>query len=609
MPAKKLTRLRNKAEKGDTKAQLDLAVRLYKGDGIKSNYEEAEKWYRLAAKNDDMNAQYALGNMYLEGAIDIDNTEACKWCRLSAQQGHSSAKSLLAFLLCDGGNGTKEDIAEAIKLYEEVIPLGDVDAMVNLAGIYRRGDPMYRNIPAAKELLFRASDLGDDFAQIELVSFFFHDKAFLADKSALDEFKKRVSVPGYERVQSELGRMYYDGGYVMQDYAEALRWYSLTADKGEPESLFYLGVMYSEGKGVEQDHVKAREWLLKAADIPYKKAQYFLGQIYAEGNGVPQDYNEALKWYRLAAKLGHHKACVALAKMYGEGVGVKRSYPTSVKWYRFAADRICAEAMYNLGVMYSEGKGVERDYDEALKWAVLAYEQKYYAASSLAKQIFNANNESMKQQQRSTMSSTPSSNPAWNPTNVVIQAHQAIKHILSLYRHAYSKHIILVPSIAAGKKLFNALSEKVNTLSKGYACRIHCFLFSKTNAEELIEFSDESEDIEILIIDVGALNPRGFGYNDFSFMYSANQEFQGRRPIDVINCEKLSIILCDEERFGKRKSTCTFLGELNSIMIWRNRISDKSQNEKLKPINVAKAFIIYPSGADNIEDDWNIAPF
>ena len=58
---------RTKAEQGDAKAQSNLGVMYYKGQGVTRNYAEAAKWFRKAAEQGFAEAQYNLGVMYYKG--------------------------------------------------------------------------------------------------------------------------------------------------------------------------------------------------------------------------------------------------------------------------------------------------------------------------------------------------------------------------------------------------------------------------------------------------------------------------------------------------------------------------------------------------------------
>ncbi len=55
------------------------------------------KWYRRAAEQDHVDAQYNLGFMYANGeGVPPDYAEAAKWYRRAAEQGDGISQSTLA---------------------------------------------------------------------------------------------------------------------------------------------------------------------------------------------------------------------------------------------------------------------------------------------------------------------------------------------------------------------------------------------------------------------------------------------------------------------------------------------------------------------------------
>ena len=61
---------------------------------------EAVKWYRLAAEQGNVDAQYNLGDMYARGdGVPEDDAAAVKWLRLAAEQGHADAEFSLDIML------------------------------------------------------------------------------------------------------------------------------------------------------------------------------------------------------------------------------------------------------------------------------------------------------------------------------------------------------------------------------------------------------------------------------------------------------------------------------------------------------------------------------
>ncbi len=52
------------AEQGHARAQYELGGLYNMGKGVEQDYEQAAKWYRRAALQNDADAQCSLGNMY-----------------------------------------------------------------------------------------------------------------------------------------------------------------------------------------------------------------------------------------------------------------------------------------------------------------------------------------------------------------------------------------------------------------------------------------------------------------------------------------------------------------------------------------------------------------
>jgi TPR repeat protein len=68
------------AEKGNSKAMLELGVLYAYGRGVPRNYPEALRWYRLAADKGESRAMHNIGHMYQNGlGVQQNYTEAMKW--------------------------------------------------------------------------------------------------------------------------------------------------------------------------------------------------------------------------------------------------------------------------------------------------------------------------------------------------------------------------------------------------------------------------------------------------------------------------------------------------------------------------------------------------
>ena len=112
------------AEQGYAAAQSNLGVRYTNGEGVPQDYQEAVKWYRIAAEQGYANAQGSLGGMYVTGrGVPQDYVQAHKWINLAASRtipekagDYRSARDSLAEKM------TVSQVAEAQRLAREWEP-------------------------------------------------------------------------------------------------------------------------------------------------------------------------------------------------------------------------------------------------------------------------------------------------------------------------------------------------------------------------------------------------------------------------------------------------------------------------------------------------------
>ena len=80
-------------------------------------YDEALKWWQLAAEKNHLRAQNGLGVLYRDGDVgEPDKARAAHWFGLSAENGYAFAMYSLAMLYRDG-EGVERDDIEAHKWF------------------------------------------------------------------------------------------------------------------------------------------------------------------------------------------------------------------------------------------------------------------------------------------------------------------------------------------------------------------------------------------------------------------------------------------------------------------------------------------------------------
>ena len=81
--------------------------------GVRQDYAEAAKWYRLAAELGLSSAQVNLGSIYAGGrGVSQNYLEAMKWFRLAAEQGNANAQNNLGHMYAEG-QGVPQDFVQA----------------------------------------------------------------------------------------------------------------------------------------------------------------------------------------------------------------------------------------------------------------------------------------------------------------------------------------------------------------------------------------------------------------------------------------------------------------------------------------------------------------
>lgn len=99
------------ANGGLPEAQLVVGKMFALNDG---NYSAAAKWYQKAADQDDADAQYHLGALYLIGlGVAQDNKQAFKWYKEAAIQNHPQAQHQVGAAYI-AGIGVQEDSKKGI---------------------------------------------------------------------------------------------------------------------------------------------------------------------------------------------------------------------------------------------------------------------------------------------------------------------------------------------------------------------------------------------------------------------------------------------------------------------------------------------------------------
>jgi uncharacterized protein len=114
--------------------QLDLWLGDNTKDEVAQDLEEAVRWYQLAADQDNPDAQFNLGLMYLKGqGVPKDHEEGIEWIESASQHDHPAALYHLG-LAYDLGDGVEPDDEYSRWNYEIAAERGHSGAKFGMTG-------------------------------------------------------------------------------------------------------------------------------------------------------------------------------------------------------------------------------------------------------------------------------------------------------------------------------------------------------------------------------------------------------------------------------------------------------------------------------------------
>ena len=272
-------------EYGNLKSVYDLAELLFDDESGYYDSNTAIKLCEEGIDNGNYKCAYLLGVAYDCGnGVSINKELAEENYRICINRSGDSklinnSKYKLANILWEKSH--KNEAGIALKLYEEIINIGDYKAIFELGYKYYLGEKVEKNYELAM-LYFRIS-----------------------------------AKYNYYKAQHYIGFMYDEGKGIPCSYKSAIYWYKLAASNGSVSAINNLGVMYQNGNGVSRDRTKAFELYRKAYDASDNKSSegcimYNIGLCYKYGRGTKKDLEQAKYWLSRSVKAGYKDAELSL---------------------------------------------------------------------------------------------------------------------------------------------------------------------------------------------------------------------------------------------------------------------------------------------------------
>lgn len=161
-----------------------------------------------------------------------------------------------------------------------------------------------------------------------------------------------------------------------------------------------------------------------------------------------------------------------------------------------------------------------------------------------------------------------------------------IKTIFELNKqYGWSKFIIVVPSIAIREGVAKSLEITAEHFLETYRKKARFFIYNSKQLHNLESFSSDAG-INVMVINVQAFAAKGA---DNRRIYEALDDFQSRRPIDVISANR-PILILDEPQKMEGAATLKSLEEFKALMVLRYSATHKTTYNKIHRLDALDAY-------------------
>lgn len=161
-----------------------------------------------------------------------------------------------------------------------------------------------------------------------------------------------------------------------------------------------------------------------------------------------------------------------------------------------------------------------------------------------------------------------------------------IKTIFELNKqYGWSKFIIVVPSIAIREGVAKSLEITAEHFLETYHKKARFFIYNSKQLHHLESLSSDAG-INVMVINVQAFAARGA---DNRRIYEELDDFQSRRPIDVISANR-PILILDEPQKMEGAATLKSLEEFKALMVLRYSATHKTTHNKIHRLDALDAY-------------------
>ena len=161
-----------------------------------------------------------------------------------------------------------------------------------------------------------------------------------------------------------------------------------------------------------------------------------------------------------------------------------------------------------------------------------------------------------------------------------------IKTMMEMHRrYGWTKFIVVVPSVAIREGVKKTFDITAQHFQQEYGTRPQAFVYDSSRLHEIEAYSSNSG-VQVMIINIQAFNSSG---KDNRRIYDVLDDFQSRRPIDVIAANRPIVVIDEPQKIGAAKSLAS-LSNFNALMVLRYSATHTVEHNKVHRLDALDAF-------------------
>jgi type III restriction enzyme len=161
-----------------------------------------------------------------------------------------------------------------------------------------------------------------------------------------------------------------------------------------------------------------------------------------------------------------------------------------------------------------------------------------------------------------------------------------IKTMMELHkRYGWSKYIVVVPSIAIREGVKKSFDITAEHFLETYGAKPRSFIYNSSQLHELESFSSDAG-VQVMIINIQAFNSSG---KDNRRIYDELDDFQSRKPIDVIAANRPIVIIDEPQKIGSPRALDS-LSNFKPLFLLRYSATHKVEHNKVHRLDALDAY-------------------